>query len=247
MNKWNANNYKSHASFVSDLAIDLVELLNPKEDEEILDLGCGDGTLSLEIIKSKSKVIAVDLSSNMIKKAKLKGIEAYKMDVANLSYENKFDAVFSNAVLHWVKDKNKAISNIHKVLKTKGRFVSEFGGLGNLNSIIKAMQEVFNKNKSYGKFINPWYFPSDTEYKELLEKYGFEVKSIKLASRPTPIDDISNWLNIFSNGIISHLSNDKQIKFNEEVRNILKSKLCDENNNWIVPYVRIRIEAIKIY
>ena len=116
MNKWNANNYKNHASFVSDLAIDLVELLNPKEDEEILDLGCGDGTLSLAIIKSKAKVIAVDLSSDMVKKAQSKGIEAYKMDVTNLPYENKFDAVFSNAVLHWVKDKNKAIVNIHKSL-----------------------------------------------------------------------------------------------------------------------------------
>ena len=246
MNKWNANNYKNHASFVSDLAIDLVELLNPKEDEEILDLGCGDGTLSLEIIKSKAKVIAVDLSSDMVKKAQSKGIEAYKMDVTNLPYENKFDAVFSNAVLHWVKDKNKAIVNIHKVLKSKGRFISEFGGFGNLNPIINAMQEVFNKNKSYGEFISPWYFPSDEEYKKLLEQNGFEVKSIKLTQRPTPIDDISNWLDIFANGIISHLSKDNQIKFNEEVRNILKSKICDKNNNWIVPYVRIRLEARKI-
>ena len=246
MNKWNANNYKNHASFVSDLAIDLVDLLNPKEGEIILDLGCGDGSLSLEIMKSKAKVIAVDLSSDMIEKTKSKGIEAYKMDVTNLIYENKFDAVFSNAVLHWVKDKDTAVQNIYKALKSKGRFVTEFGGFGNLNYIIEGMQQVFDNNKQYGKFVNPWYFPDKIEYKNILEHNGFEVKTINLVSRQTFIDDISNWLDIFANGIISHLCQSDKIKFNTELRNILKSKLYDKDKGWFVDYVRLRVYAIKI-
>ncbi|MFT7880762.1 MAG: class I SAM-dependent methyltransferase, partial [Sulfurimonas sp.] len=163
-NEWNADNYNKHADFVSNLAFPVVDLLNPKENERILDLGCGDGTLAVEIEKFNTKVIAVDLSESMVEKTKEKGIEAYVMSATELPYEKEFDALFSNAVLHWVKEPETAISKISNALKANGRFIAEFGGYGNIKYLTDAMQEVFDRNKEYGEFNNPWYFPKDTDY-----------------------------------------------------------------------------------
>ena len=245
-NNWNSDKYKNHANFVSQMAEDLVEVLNPQKDETILDLGCGDGTLALQIKQKCKNIIAVDLSNDMVKKTKSLGIEAYVMSATNLEFENKFDAVFSNAVLHWVKQSKLAVQNINKVLRINGRFVAEFGGYNNIHTIVEAINEVFISNPSYGTFNNPWYFPTIQEYKSILQQNGFEVKSISLKNRATPVDDILNWLKIFANGIISHLSLKEQEVFIEEVKKICEHKLYSKEKAWILDYVRIRIEAIKL-
>jgi len=245
-NTWNANKYNKHADFVSKLAMPVVDLLEPKPNEKILDLGCGDGTLAQEIEKFGTKVIAVDLSEDMVAKTKDKGIEAYVMSATELNFKNEFDAVFSNAVLHWVKDSITTIFNIKTSLKENGRFIAEFGGYGNIKYLTDAMQEVFNNHKEYGNFNNPWYFPKDTDYKKLLEDNGFEVEYIELIPRPTKIDDISNWLDIFANGIISNLTNEQQIEFKNEVRKILKPKIYTEQDGWVADYVRLRLKAILV-
>lgn len=244
-NNWNAKKYNKHASFVSALALPVVELLNPKENEKILDLGCGDGTLASEIEKYGANVIAVDLSENMVLKSKEKGLESYVMSATELPYENAFDAVFSNAVLHWVKDATLAIKKIHTSLKEEGRFVAEFGGYGNIQSLTDAMQEVFEKSDDFGVFSNPWYFPNVEEYKRLLEENGFDVKYIELIPRPTPIDDISNWLDIFANGIVSHLTQEQKSIFKNKMRKILVTKIYTQDEGWVADYVRIRIHATK--
>ena len=245
-NDWNATKYNKHADYVSNLAMPVIDLLNPKENEKILDLGCGEGTLAVEIKKFNTNVIALDLSEDMVLKAREKGIEAYVMSATDLAFKNDFDAVFSNAVLHWVKDSNTAINKIYAALKDKGRFIAEFGGYGNIKYLTDAMQEVFNNNPQYGKFINPWYFPKDTEYKELLESNGFKVEYIEIIPRPTRIDDILNWLAVFANGIISHLSNEEQENFKKEVSKILKPKIYTKKNGWTADYVRLRLKAIKV-
>jgi 2-isopropylmalate synthase len=168
-NNWNADKYNKHADFVSNLATPVVDLLNPIENEKILDLGCGDGTLAVEIEKFNTKVIAVDLSQSMVEKTKEKNIEAYVMSATDLNFNNEFDAIFSNAVLHWVKDSKIAINKINTSLKDNGRFIAEFGGYGNIKFLTEAMQKVFDKHKEYGEFNNPWYFPKDTDYKKLLK------------------------------------------------------------------------------
>jgi len=244
-NSWNAKKYSKHADFVSNLALPLVELLEPKANESILDLGCGEGTLALEIKKYDTKIIAVDLSSDMVEKTKNKGIEAYVSSATQLDFDNKFDAVFSNAVLHWVKDSKLALNQIHKVLKKDGRFVAEFGAKDNIKQLIDAMQEVFSSNKEYGKFNNPWNFQSQEDYSELLEQNGFKIQYIKTIVRPTPIDDILNWLEIFANGIISHLNEAEKSNFKNEVKNILKDKLYTKKDGWVIDYVRLRLKATK--
>jgi len=245
-NNWNADKYNKHADFVSNLATPVVDLLNPIENEKILDLGCGDGTLAVEIEKLNTKVIAVDLSQSMVDKTKEKNIEAYVMSATELNFNNEFDAVFSNAVLHWVKDSKIAINKINNSLKNNGRFIAEFGGYGNIKYLTDAMQKVFAKHKEYGEFNNPWYFPKDTDYKKLLEDNGFKVEYIELIPRPTSIDDISNWLDIFANGIVSHLTSEQQLNFKQEVREILKPKIYTEKNGWVADYVRLRFKAIKV-
>jgi len=244
-NKWNADKYNKHADFVSNLAFPVIELLNPKENEKILDLGCGDGTLAVEIEKFKAQVIAVDLSESMVAKTQEKGIQASVMSATELTFKNEFDAVFSNAVLHWIKDADTSVKKIYRSLKPKGRFIAEFGGYGNIKSLTDAMQKVFNEHKEFGVFSNPWNFPKDTDYKKLLEENNFNAEYIELIPRPTKIDDISNWLDIFANGIISHLTQEQQNVFKQEVREILKPKIYSEKDGWMADYVRLRLKAVK--
>ena len=244
-NSWNANRYNRHASFVSELALPVVELLNPKVDEKILDLGCGEGTLALEIEKYGAEVTCVDLSEDMIEKAQAKGLNAKVMSATAMPFKEEFDAVFSNATLHWVKESALAVENIYRALKQGGRFVAEFGGEGNIYHIENAMREVFSRHSEYGSFDDVWFFPSTKEYQAILEKQGFEVTYIECIPRPTPIDDIAHWLAVFSNGMTEHLNSDEQENFRDEVREILKSKIYTAEEGWVADYVRIRVEAFK--
>ncbi|MCT7562536.1 class I SAM-dependent methyltransferase [Aliarcobacter butzleri] len=246
-NSWNANDYSQKAAFVSNLAFSLVDILDVKKDEKILDLGCGEGTLAIKIQNQGANVIGIDLSEEMVLKAKEKGIEAFVMSVTDLKFQNEsFDKVFSNAVLHWVKDLDKSAKEIARVLKKNGKFVAEFGGYGNIRFLCEAMDEVFLTHKDFGEFNNPWNFISDIEYKKILEKNGFEVESIELINRPTKIEDIKVWLDIFANGITKNLTTKQKEIFKEEVEKILKNKIYSEEFGWLADYVRLRVVANKL-
>ena len=244
-NKWNPKNYNKHTAFVSQLALSVVDLLDPKEEEHILDVGCGDGTLAVEMERRGANVMGVDMSSEMVEACRANGVEAYVASVTALPYEEVFDAVFSNAMLHWVKDAKLAVQNISKSLKTNGRFVCEFGGEGNAFALVSAMEEVFAKYPEFGVFDNPWYFPSVDTYKTLLESEGFHVEYAELIPRPTPMDDIMHWLDIFANGVTKHLSKEQFKTFKVECRDILKTKIYSEEEGWMLDYVRLRVKAIK--
>ncbi|WP_151950961.1 class I SAM-dependent methyltransferase [Aliarcobacter butzleri] len=246
-NIWNADDYSQKASFVSNLAFSLVDILDVKKDEKILDLGCGEGTLTIKIQNQGANVIGIDLSEEMVLKAKEKGIETFVMSVTDLKFEDEnFDKVFSNAVLHWVKDLDKSAKEIARVLKKNGKFVAEFGGYGNIKFLCEAMDEVFFKHKDFGEFNNPWNFISDIEYKKILEKNDFEVDSIELINRPTKIEDIKVWLDIFANGITKDLTTKQKEIFKEEVEKILKNKIYSEEFGWLADYVRLRVVANKL-
>ena len=243
-NHWNPETYNQHTSFVSALAMPVVDLLDPKEGERILDVGCGDGTLAIEIERRGAKVIGVDMSVEMIEVCKSRGVEAYVGSVTALEYTDTFEAVFSNAMLHWVKDARSAVQNIAKSLKSGGRFVCEFGGEGNAYYLVSAMQEVFANHPEFGAFDNPWYFPSVEKYMKLLESEGFSVEYIEIIPRPTPMDDISNWLDIFANGVTSHLNAEQYEVFKKETTKILKSKIYTEDEGWMLDYKRLRVKAV---
>ncbi|WP_456400143.1 class I SAM-dependent methyltransferase [Persephonella sp.] len=246
-NIWNAEKYEKHADFVPRLAFPLIDLLGDIKGKKILDVGCGDGTLTLELVNRGADVIGIDSSPEMVKASKSKGIKAILGTATDLPFYEEFDAVFSNAVLHWVPEAEKALENIAKSLKDGGIFVAEFGGKGNIQSIIQAMEQVFEENPEFGKFKNIWYFPDANEYKSLLEKAGFKVEYIELIPRPTPIDHIQNWLEIFTNVYTSHLAKSQINLFRSRVRELLKSRLYTPEKGWVADYVRLRLKAVKNY
>ena len=244
-NKWNPNTYNKHTAFVSQLALPVVDLLDPKKGEKILDAGCGEGTLAVEIERRGAKVIGVDMSAEMIEQCQAKGIEAYVGSVTDLPYEEAFDAVFSNATLHWVKDARVAVHNIASSLKSGGRFVCEFGGEGNAYALVSAMEEVFANHPEFGVFANPWYFPSVRAYTTLLESEGFKVKYMEIIPRPTPMDDVIYWLDIFANGMTKNLTSAQLEVFKFECREILKKTIYSEDKGWVLDYKRLRVKAVK--
>jgi 2-isopropylmalate synthase len=245
-NQWNPKTYNKHTAFVSQLALPVVDLLEPKEGEKILDIGCGDGTLAVEIEHRGAKVIGVDMSAEMVEACRDNGIEAYVGSVTDLPYDNMFDGVFSNAMLHWVKDARGAVKNMAKSLKLSGRFVCEFGGEDNAYHLVSAMEEVFANHPEFGMFDNPWYFPSVAEYRALLESEGFRVEYMEIIPRPTPMDDIANWLDIFANGVTSHLTQEQFEVFKKEVTEMLKTKIYSEEEGWMLDYKRLRVKSIKV-
>ncbi|WP_345972041.1 2-isopropylmalate synthase [Sulfurimonas diazotrophicus] len=244
-NSWNAAQYARHAGFVSALALPVVELLSPREGERILDLGCGEGSLAVEIQKRGADVVAVDLNADMVESARAKGIDAYVMSATRLPFERRFDAVFSNAVLHWVTEPRTAVRQIRRALKPGGRFVAEFGGHGNAAQVVEAMRMVFERHPEFGPFENPWYFPTGAEYRALLESEGFRVASAELIARPTPVDDIAHWLDLFANGIVAHLESAQLSCFKQEVRTRLEPTLYTASEGWHVDYVRLKVKAVK--
>lgn len=244
--KWNAEEYDQHAAFVSSSANDVMHLLAPQKNESILDLGCGDGRLTLQLQQQGCKVVGIDSSTSMVEFARKRGIDAYVVDGHYLNFHNEFDAVFSNAALHWLTRPELVIKGVYTALKPKGRFVAELGGHGNISSLITAMREVFEENKAFGVFTMPWYFPGIVEYQTLLETEGFMINTIELIPRPTPLESgIEKWLELFASGIITHLSAKNKSIFINAVRDRLKPVLYSDEQGWVADYVRLRFAAVK--
>ncbi|MGJ9384449.1 methyltransferase domain-containing protein [Salipaludibacillus sp. CF4.18] len=251
INVWDANLYDDKLSFVSYFGKGVVDLLEPKEGEKILDLGCGTGDLTHDISESGAMVKGIDFSAEMIEKAREKYPEI-TFDVENAEKyrtEEKFDAVFSNAALHWMKQADKVIESINLALRPGGRFIAEFGGEGNVHSIIKGIEEVLFQD--YGIDVaerNPWYFPSIGEYSTLLEAHGFQVSFALHFDRPTPLADgekgLNHWLDSFAADFFPEFSAKEKKEIYEKIRNSAQSALYKEGE-WVADYKRIRIIAIK--
>ncbi|MFK5951215.1 MAG: methyltransferase domain-containing protein [Methylococcales bacterium] len=243
---WNANQYIEHASFVAEHGSPVLKLLDPKPGERILDLGCGDGALTADIGKLGAIVHGVDSSRSMIDKAKKRGLSAEVMSGDKLSFSNEFDAVFTNAALHWIKNSGEVIRGVSNSLKAGGRFVGEFGGKGNVETLVKAIENVFANNPDFGAFYNPWYFPDAKGYRAELQDNGFVVNYIELIPRPTPLQSgAREWLKIFSKGITKNLSPSQLEQFLGEVERLVSPKLFIDNE-WVTDYVRLRFHADKI-
>ena len=244
---WNAEQYQKDASFVAQLGTPVLELLAPQSAEKILDLGCGDGRLTWQIQNRNCEVLGIDSSASMIAKAQEKGLKARVLSAEKIDYHRQFDAVFTNAVLHWVDDIDTVITNVYHALKTNGRFIGEFGGQGNIQALISQMSAIFQEFTEFGEFNNPWYFPSTEEFALVLEQKGFLVQYIELISRPTLLKSgIENWLEIFTNRISNHLSIEQKKIFITEVTKKLRPLIFSETKGWIADYVGIRFKAIKI-
>jgi trans-aconitate methyltransferase len=243
---WDPQKYIENARFVADLGLPVVELLSPQPGEKILDLGCGDGALTLKIVTQGSDVVAIDSSPEMVEAARTLGLNAMIMDGETMTFRSEFDAVFSNAALHWMKRPDLVVSAVCQALRPGGRFVGECGGDGNVAVIASAMESALTKRGFSYEELSPWYFPGDVEYKGLLESQGFQIESISLFPRTTRLPgNLVDWLETFAQTFTAVLARKDQGDFLHEVADLCEDQLCDEERNWSVDYVRLRFSAFK--
>ena len=243
---WNAEKYSQLASYVPELGQSVFDLLNPKSNERILDLGCGAGELTQKIVDSGASVLAIDASQSMVEHARSVGIDAHLCDARQLPYKNEFDAVFSNAVLHWIQDHKKVLDGVRAALRPGGRFVAEFGGFGNVAAITSTLIAVLNANGFPGQSLNPWYNPSVSGYKAELEASGFGVADIDLIWRPTPIPQgMEEWLDMFAVAFFKDIQDDGLVRrMKAQIIEALEPNLKDESGLWYADHVRLRFVAI---
>jgi len=234
MSTWDSHLYQNQHSFVWKFGADLLPLLDPQAAEDILDVGCGTGELTAQIAATGARVTGLDASAGMIEKARVRLPEAnwIEADIRYFQPPQQYDAVFSNAALHWVTDPSPAVANIASALKPGGRFVAEFGGAGNCRLLLE-----------HGGLPNPWYFPTIPEYTTLLAAHGLETRQAFLFDRFTrlddPIDGLRNWLRMFGH----------QWTLDDPMLEGIEARCRPHlfrDGFWHVDYRRIRVVAVKL-
>ncbi|HEX4593813.1 MAG TPA: methyltransferase domain-containing protein [Bryobacteraceae bacterium] len=241
---WDAEQYEGKHSFVWRLGAGVVELLAPRAGERILDLGCGTGQLTAEIAKSGAQVVGLDNSTNMIGQARQNypGLAFVLGDAGSFRFEEPFDAVFSNAVLHWVKNADAAVESITLALKPGGRFVAEFGGKGNTRSVLAALRAALGPEADARC---PWYYPGIAEYATVLKRHGLEVHQAELFDRPTPLEGengMEEWLRMFCGAYFKEMSTSDASAKRREIVELLRPERY-RDGVWSVDYKRLRIAA----
>jgi trans-aconitate 2-methyltransferase len=247
---WDPALYQSRHGFVWELGKGPLELLAPQPGERVLDLGCGTGQLTAEIAAAGAEVVGIDHSEEMVAQARrnFPHLRFEPGDARSFSLDEPFDAVFSNAVLHWVKPAEPAVARIWHALKPGGRFVAEFGGHGNVRRICEALAGVL-REQGMGSFedLSPWYFPTIGEYAGLLERQGFDVTFATLFDRPTALEGESgmrDWVRMFGGVFLDRVAPPDREKFLDEMERRLRPTLFYDGR-WHADYRRLRVVAYK--
>ncbi len=241
---WDPDRYARNARFVSDLGMPVLELLAPRPGEHILDLGCGDGALTEKLVALGCAVVGIDGSAAQVAAARARGLDARVMDGQHLTFEGEFDAVFSNAALHWMLRADDVIAGVRRALRPGGRFVAECGGHGCVATIYAALRVSLARRGLDAAVLNPWYFPTVEDYGARLQRQGFVLKYIALIPRPTPLPgDIVGWLETFAEAFTGAVDPIDRPALLAEVRDYLRADLCDARGQWTADYVRLRFAA----
>lgn len=246
---WNASLYDTKHDFVSKYGEALLDILDARPGETILDVGCGTGDLAAQIAASGAQVTGFDFSPDMIDAAKTKfpDIEFHVASASNFQFPGTFDAVFSNATLHWVLDYKGAAQCMYRALRKGGRLVLEMGGKGNVGSIVSTLRaELRDKGFEKNATAQCWYFPSLAEYATVLENAGFRVRFATHFDRPTPLKEegIVNWLRMFGSAFFHGMTENEITEVLQQVQEKLKpTNFID--GVWTADYKRLRVVAVK--
>lgn len=249
--QWDATLYDQQHGFVSEFGASLIDILEPVSGEKMLDVGCGTGDLTQQIFLRGVDITGLDSSEEMITKArdKFPEIDFVCKPAGEIDEKEYFDAVFSNAVLHWIKNQDIVLKNVYNCLVKGGRFVAELGAKGNVEKIINTSREVLKK---YGYAIqaatNNWYFPSAGEYATKMEELGFNIRFMEIYDRPTLLNDakdgIVTWLQMFGEGFFKGVDELERSEILQEIQENLRSEIF-QNGNWYADYKRLRFLAVK--
>lgn len=256
---WNSTHYAENGRFVASMANEVVELLDPRPGERILDAGCGDGALTEQLAASGALLRGLDASASMVAASRSRGLAVDYASLTDLSYNGEFDAVFSNAALHWIPlaAQPNALAGLHRALRPGGRFVAEMGGHGNIAAIRTALSAVFAGYGINAEVVAASFYPSPAHYRQLLESAGFRVETITLQPRPTPLpggsEGMERWLQTFRNGVFDLLpdSSTRQSAMAQTLALLRPILLTSHQNRgdssalWSADYVRLRFRATR--
>ncbi len=245
---WDPQAYAVHGAFVPGLANAAFDLLGAAPGERILDLGCGDGVLTERLVAAGATIVGVDTDAAMVVAAAAKGLDARIGDGRRLGFTDEFDAVFSNAALHWMGEPAPVVAGVGRALKPGGRFVGEFGGHGNIAAIRVAVRAVLVARGYRVPSVEENYYPTAPEFRAALEAGGLVVDGCTIVPRPTPIaTGMSAWLQTFRGAFIdaAGVPPEKRQQVIEDTRAMLRPILADASGNWTADYVRLRFAAHK--
>lgn len=244
---WNPADYARHAGFVPVNGESLIEWLALRPGERVLDIGCGDGRLTAKLVACGCNIVGIDSSPEQIAAARDAGLDAHVIDARELPFGSEFDAAFSNAALHWIKEADAVASGVYQALKSGGRFVGEMGGAGNVAAVRAALHSELRHRGIDPDTLDPWYFPSPNEYGDLLRAAGFDVLRIEHFLRPTQLPtDVTGWLETFAGSFAAALPDEDRTAFFAAVQDRVAPQLRRADGTWwLADYTRLRFAAVK--
>ncbi|MEG0185211.1 MAG: methyltransferase domain-containing protein [Stenotrophomonas sp.] len=241
--QWNAQDYAIDAGFVPQLGSAVSRLLDARTGERILDLGCGDGVLTTELALSGARMHGVDASPEMVIAARARGVDAQLMDGHALTFEGEFDAVFSNAALHWMGNPDSVLEGVRRALRPGGRFVAEFGGHGNVATIVAAVQAA-RLAHGHAASTFQWYFPTADAYADRLRQHGFQVQLIECMPRATALPTgVAGWLRVFAAPLLDDLPVEARATVRASATALLDELPRNAGGQPLADYVRLRVLA----
>lgn len=246
---WDSELYRNLCSFVPENGRELVDILDPHEGERILDLGCGTGQLTARIARQGADVVGIDASPEMIATARedYPELTFYECDALEYQPDSPFDAVFSNAVLHWIQDQGSLLTSVNRMLKPGGRFVAEFGAQGNIRNLRRELHRALSEAGYDPEAVDPWYFPSEEAYAKRLRNAGFSVRwmtTVRYDATLNGDEGLGLWLTMFGQRIFNQLSRSERDSLVDTVTRRLR-EVCYENGEWNLDYRRLRFVADK--